>query len=137
MKFPGPRGVLELSSFPQIERNGFFISLLHEIGHSQVFESMSEEEQMESIELISKLTKKKKQQITKEEKESENKDERKSWARALKTFRRLRKEGIDLEPELDTPGKVLKGIHAAIGTRENLDPIELVKIVREALFHEG
>lgn len=135
--FPGPRGVLELSSFPQVERKGFFIGLLHEIGHSQVFEAMSEEEQMGTIEFIAELSEKKRQQVTKEEKEIENKDERKSWAWALKTFRRLRKEGIDLEPELDSPDKILKGIHAALDTRgATINPVEFMRMVREALFQE-
>src|SRR3989304_9484561 len=32
------RGVLELKSFSQVERAGFFLGLLHEIGHAVVFE---------------------------------------------------------------------------------------------------
>jgi len=137
--FPGPRGVIELSSSPQVERKGFFISLLHEIGHSQVFKAMSEKKQIEFIERISRLNKKIKQKIIEDqdEKEADNKNERESWAWALKTFRRLRKEGVDLEPELDTPDKLLKGIHAALNTRQHMvDPVEFTKIIREALFQE-
>ncbi len=134
--FPGPRGVLELSSAPQIERNGFFISLLHEIGHSQVFENMSEEEQAKFLEHVSDLSNKRKSQYAEQDKKTEIENERKSWAWALKEFRQLKRGGVDLEPELDSPDKLLRGIHAALDTREDMNPVEFIKLVREALFQE-
>ena len=130
------RGVLELKSFSQVERAGFFLGLLHEIGHAVVFENMTPEEKKVFKEGQARLDTQKKDERSTKDKEALLKDERAAWAWALHTFRRLRQSGIDLEPKLDSNEKVFKGIAAALETRKDLDTEKMVEALRAALFVE-
>ena len=63
--------------------------------------------------------------------------ERGAWAWALRTLRRLRREVIDLAPELKSQKDIIRAISAALSTYErDLDPEERMGALRAARFVE-
>lgn len=96
--------------FLPIQREGFFLGLLHEIGHAHFYESES-------------LNPKRKNELnpTLKTKRETIKEERSAWAWALQTLRKLRREGIDFEPTLPENKKILEKVHAVLSTYEKKD----------------
>lgn len=103
-----------------------FFSLLHEFGHAYIRVSESRVARWRSRRWHARAQ-------TRPVKRGERdcyisvvlKEERRAWAFALKILRRLRNEGVDLIPELDTLNKLLFVIHwqlytYELGAREDL-----------------
>jgi len=139
--YPEEKKIVEQKFFPAISRRGFFLILLHEIGHAHYYEGRDPigKLAMHTIER-EEIQKKLSKNLPLSEKEEEFKkkviipEERTSWAWALRTFRKLRQQGIDLEPGLPSTKEIRKIVHAALSTYEqNLNP-EALRVALETTF---
>lgn len=129
---PEKRLVIESRRLPQIGEKGFFLELLHEIGHAHNCEKMDPEDLLRLLEVRRRNIAKGKLTLKSDEKfslQEQNlyeklviKDESCAWAWALRTFRNLRKNGIDLEPELHSLKEVLDIVHGNLLSYEDLSP---------------
>lgn len=139
---PDTRFVVEMHSLPQVTQKGFFLHLLHEIGHGHVFEAMSQEDKNAILDITRELKfSKAKSEFSPEERDLYDRfilrPERGAWTWALRTLRRLRQEGIDLAPELNSQQEIIKAISAALSTYEHdLDPEARMEALRTARFIE-
>ncbi len=99
---------------PAAESKGFFMRLLHEIGHAEIFDGMSQEEREEFARRGGQvLSKRPKDYSSKDRDEYENvimNNERGAWQWALLKLEELRAQGIDLAPEFSTKEEMLAGI---------------------------
>lgn len=129
-----------------LKMKGAFLGLLHEIGHSQ-------QPGLNDLELIEEMFLRGQGSITSSERgkgilEAEPADiekyidvviqnERNAWAFALRTYRNLLKQGIDVEPDMDlreifsSIKDALRSYHPTSEPAE-LDRIRRAKIAREA-----
>lgn len=113
-----------VAEMPQITGKGFLLILLHEIGHAHTLAELTPEEIERDGNLRKSMFFKKMESANapvtlppQERKDYEKLvigNERDAWAWALKNLRRLRREGIDLEPELKTNKDLLEFIHGAL-----------------------
>lgn len=116
------RMVMEVASPPQMDRKGFFISLLHEFGHAHAFEAMSSEDKQRSLEARGKLVYKKKNEMTEEERSLHQKyivqNEKDAWQWALEKLQELRNMRVNLAPEITTNEEMYAAIEGALTTYE-------------------
>ncbi|OHA46114.1 MAG: hypothetical protein A3A80_00730 [Candidatus Terrybacteria bacterium RIFCSPLOWO2_01_FULL_44_24] len=120
-------------SKPAIPERGFFLTLLHELGHSDYFSNLSETEKQVVIEDIKNY----KRDIASDDIDKSRtaqqrliQRERYAWAWALRTLRNLRKDGIDLAPEYTGNKQIFEFIDLSLSTRKPLlPPDELVRIL--------
>ncbi len=112
--------IYELHDFLMLK--GAFITLLHEIGHAHEpeYEAMPEDRRKLREESII-LKYKKRDEFTEADKKTWSdyviSAERDAWAFAVRAYRKLRSEGIDVEPDLNLEG-LFEVVHDALGTYE-------------------
>ncbi|MFH0987729.1 MAG: hypothetical protein V1841_02465 [Patescibacteria group bacterium] len=103
-----------------VSKKGFFLGVLHEIGHANFYTEMTQKERQNYI-TARKLAG-----------ETENnpwavkyivRDERQAWAWALREFRKLRKGGIDFEPALSSNKEIIKLVESKLSSyKKSLTP---------------
>lgn len=113
-----------------VDEKGFFLGLLHEIGHAQEVSTLTNEEARARAEVQKRMLDpetpgKEKERAT----QAVVNNERDAWAWALRKFRELRRKGVDLEPELKTRQDLLRGINKCLKTHENLADPKLPKLI--------
>ncbi len=86
---------------PFFSQPGAFLELLHELGHIDSIEN--------AIKARNPKSDQERESIAEELMKTE--DERDAWAYAVKMLRKLRAEGINLEPELDSEAKIAQSVH--------------------------
>lgn len=97
----GEDRLVEGGFVPFFSQPGAFLELLHELGHIDSIEN--------AIRAKNPKSEQERESIAKELIEVE--DERDAWAYAVKLLRKLRAEGIDLEPKLDNEAKIAQAVH--------------------------
>lgn len=123
---PAQRRVFEYDVAPKIIQAGFFISLLHEIGHAQSFSKKTSSDAEETIrfylyrkngiDLSDPVNKERYQGLVIGE-------ERVAWAWALRKFRELERDGIDLEPAFKSAEEIKQFLHSHLDTYDlPIDP---------------
>lgn len=128
-----------------IHSKGFFLALLHEIGHVYFLKSLSGEEEKSDylnkrreLEALRNRCEVSQVELSSEEKELYKKyviyPEKKAWAWALKNFRRLRRDGIDLEPQLKSIKEILCYVMTSLSSYEKDLSLEEQEDIFKVIF---